>query len=150
MEKYKNLKDKVKVLEEEIDNNDNISCLFDLGDMKELRELLKDIDRLNKRIEVQVKNIDYRGKRIDLLNEKIDILEDFKTEHAIMKRIIKENGLGEKLLNDDEFIKHLKSGEKRLLKDVDEEVWSTKCEWCGEELYEDWTCTSCGEYTEHK
>lgn len=33
--------------------------------------------------------------------------EEFKTEYNIMKRIIKDNGLLEILLNDDEFIKHL-------------------------------------------
>ena len=35
-------------------------------------------------------------------------LEELKTEHKIMKRILVENNLWETLLNDDEFIEHLK------------------------------------------
>lgn len=34
-------------------------------------------------------------------------LEELKTEHKIMKRILVENNLWETLLNDDEFIEHL-------------------------------------------
>ena len=37
----------------------------------------------------------------------LNSLEEFKTEHKIMKRILVENNLWEKLLNDDEFIEHL-------------------------------------------
>ena len=35
-------------------------------------------------------------------------LEELKTEHKIMKRILVENNLWETLLNDDEFIEYLK------------------------------------------
>ena len=35
-------------------------------------------------------------------------LEELKTEHKIMKRILVKNNLWETLLNDDEFIEHLK------------------------------------------
>lgn len=41
------------------------------------------------------------------LFEYLDKLEEFKTEHKIMKRILVENNLWETLLNDDEFIEHL-------------------------------------------
>ena len=34
-------------------------------------------------------------------------LEELKTEHKIMKRILVKNNLWETLLNDDEFIEHL-------------------------------------------
>lgn len=34
-------------------------------------------------------------------------IENLKKEHAIMRRIIKDNGLWETLLNDDEFIAYL-------------------------------------------
>lgn len=44
-----------------------------------------------------------KSKLFDYLNS----LEEFKTEHKIMKRILVENGLWETLLNDDEFIEHL-------------------------------------------
>lgn len=35
-------------------------------------------------------------------------LQEFKTEHKIMKKILIEHGLWETLLNDDDFIDHLK------------------------------------------
>lgn len=41
------------------------------------------------------------------LLEYLNSLEEFKAEHKIMKRILVENGLWERLLNDDEFIEHL-------------------------------------------
>ena len=41
------------------------------------------------------------------LFEYLESLEDFKTEHKIMKRILVTNGLWEKFLNDDEFIEYL-------------------------------------------
>lgn len=44
-----------------------------------------------------------KSKLFDYLNN----LEELKTEHKIMKRILIENGLWETLLNDDEFIEHL-------------------------------------------
>lgn len=34
-------------------------------------------------------------------------LEEFKAEHKIMKRLLVENNLWERLLNDDEFIEYL-------------------------------------------
>lgn len=37
----------------------------------------------------------------------LNSLEEFKAEHKIMKRILVENNLWERLLNDDEFIEHL-------------------------------------------
>ena len=37
----------------------------------------------------------------------LDGLEEIKTEHKIMKRILVKNGLWETLLNDDEFIEYL-------------------------------------------
>ena len=47
MEKYKNLKDKIEVLEEEIDNNNELaSCVLDIDDLKELRELLKEVNKI--------------------------------------------------------------------------------------------------------
>lgn len=41
------------------------------------------------------------------LFEYLSDLEDMKTEHKIMKRILVENGLWETLLNDSEFIEYL-------------------------------------------
>lgn len=41
------------------------------------------------------------------LFEYLDKLEEFKTEHKIMKRILVENNLWETLLNDDEFIEYI-------------------------------------------
>lgn len=41
------------------------------------------------------------------LFEYLESLEDYKAEHKIMKRILVENGLWEKFLNDDEFIEYL-------------------------------------------
>lgn len=38
-------------------------------------------------------------------------LEEIKKEHSIMKQFIYENGLWKKFLNDDRFIKHLRSDE---------------------------------------
>lgn len=46
-----------------------------------------------------------------LLLSYIEQLEDFKKEHLIMKQILIENGLWEKLLNDDRFIKYLEEGD---------------------------------------
>lgn len=44
-----------------------------------------------------------KTKLFDYLNS----LEEFKVEHKIMKKILVENNLWERLLNDDEFIEHL-------------------------------------------
>lgn len=44
-----------------------------------------------------------KTKLFDYLNS----LEEFKAEHKIMKRLLVENNLWERLLNDDEFIEHL-------------------------------------------
>lgn len=41
------------------------------------------------------------------LFEYLDKLEEFKTEHKIMKRILVENNLWETLLNDNEFIEYM-------------------------------------------
>lgn len=41
------------------------------------------------------------------LFEYLDKLEEFKTEHKIMKRILVENNLWETLLNDDEFMEYM-------------------------------------------
>ena len=41
------------------------------------------------------------------LFEYLNNLEELKTEHKIMKRILVEHNLWETLLNDDEFIEHL-------------------------------------------
>lgn len=39
-------------------------------------------------------------------------VENLKKEHAIMRRIIKDNGLWETLLNDDEFVAYLHENDK--------------------------------------
>lgn len=51
---------------------------------------------------LQVEN-DTKTKLFDYLNN----LEQMKAEHKIMKRILIENNLYERLLNDDEFIDYL-------------------------------------------
>lgn len=151
IDKYRNLKEIIELLEDELDmENENVSATLDLEDLKELRELLEEVIRLGRRINIQAGNIGFVSTRACALEVENDELKEFKIEHGIMKRIIVQNGLWERFLNDDEFIKHLKSKEKRLLRDVDEDEWSTKCEFCGGELYEDWTCTKCGRYMEHK
>lgn len=40
------------------------------------------------------------------------LIENLKKEHAIMRRIIKDNGLWETLLNDDEFVAYLHENDK--------------------------------------
>lgn len=47
----------------------------------------------------------YEEEHSSLFKEWQDIIE----EHQIMKQIIIENGLWERLLNDDRFLKHLRS-----------------------------------------
>lgn len=59
-------------------------------------------------------------------NEKQNMMEIVK-EHAIMKRIIVENGLWNTLLNDEEFVKYLREDYEG--KDY---IDDTKCLQCGE------------------
>lgn len=50
--------------------------------------------------------IEEKEQQIDQLTNQ---LNEFKEEHKIMKQILIENGLWERLLNDDRFLKHLRS-----------------------------------------
>lgn len=43
------------------------------------------------------------------INQLTNQLKEFKEEHKIMKQIIIENGLWERLLNDDRFLKYLRN-----------------------------------------
>ena len=43
------------------------------------------------------------------INQLTNKLKEFKEEHKIMKQIIIENGLWERLLNDDRFLKYLRN-----------------------------------------
>lgn len=46
MDKYKNLKEIIELLEDELDaKNENVSALLDLEDLEELRELLKEVNK---------------------------------------------------------------------------------------------------------
>lgn len=76
-------------------------------------------------------NHQYRFKTlINLIvkqKDEINELYNMKKEHSIMKRLIVDNGLWEKLLNDDEFITYLR--EDYTGKDLIDE---TKCLKCGE------------------
>lgn len=47
----------------------------------------------------------------DLKNTLTNQLKEFKEEHKIMKQILIENGLWERLLNDDRFLKYLRDDE---------------------------------------
>lgn len=49
----------------------------------------------------------------DVIDNEVEIekLEEIRKEHSIMKQFIYENGLWEKFLNDDRFMKHLRSDE---------------------------------------
>ena len=62
----------------------------------------------NKIIEGYNNRVDNVNEFHRLYNETLSELEEFKKEHKIMKRILHENGLWETLLNDDEFVKHLR------------------------------------------
>lgn len=52
-----------------------------------------------------IKAVERKDKEIERLNKE---LEEFKEEHKIMKQILIENNLWEKLLNDDRFLEHLR------------------------------------------
>ena len=73
------------------------------------REFLtdEDIHGLEEDLEITVLQ-----NKLDKANERIEELEDelkeYKIEHKIMKQILIENNLWERLLNDDRFIEHLR------------------------------------------
>ena len=47
MEKYRNIKEIIELLEDELDdNNENVSATLDLEDLLELRELLKEVNKI--------------------------------------------------------------------------------------------------------
>jgi len=48
-----------------------------------------------------------KAQAIENLINRVKELEEFKAEHKIMKRLLVENNLWERLLNDDEFIEYL-------------------------------------------
>ena len=87
-----------------------------------IKKLIPDKLRLTKIPDDEIVNGYYFNKiiegynnRVDNLNEYYKLycntlheLEDFKIENKIMTRFIKEHGLWETLLNDDEFVKHLR------------------------------------------
>lgn len=86
MEKYKNLKEIIELLEEELDeNNENVSATLDLEDLLELREVLKDIEneyisvqKINEKIE-ELKSAQESTDKCDwqwIYKCQIDILEE--------------------------------------------------------------------------
>ena len=80
MEKYRNLKEIIELLEDELDdNNENVSATLDLVDLLELRELLKDIE--NEYISVQ--------KIKEKIEELQSALDSTNKPDRHIKRIIK-------------------------------------------------------------
>lgn len=69
---------------------------------------------INTRYEAQ--KIYYQRREIKKKDQQItqltNQLKEFKEEHKIMKQILIENGLWERLLNDDRFINYLRSDEE--------------------------------------
>ena len=103
-EDIKNLSEIIELCEEEINNNDeNVSAILDLTDLKSLRNIIKEYKNLkeieenhrkeNGELREQVKELeedltsvylkgiyDERDKRIDLVKEKIEELKKLITE----------------------------------------------------------------------
>ena len=75
----------------------------------------QDIEKLENDINYNKRQMKEKGSYIPFdikLTERVEKLlkahKEKSTEHKIMKRILVENGLWEKLLNDGEFINYLK------------------------------------------
>ena len=87
---------------------------------KEIEELLNKIkqqlitdEKLGKEIAKDFHETILNYEETKLLLSYIEQLEEFKKEHLIMKQILIENGLWEKLLNDDRFINYLKEDDNK-------------------------------------
>lgn len=101
------LVEKIKTLREE-----KIELIHDIEERekilkKEIKSLLKEIERLNSIINTDDIINKERAELIEQQRKEIEYIKDIKKEHKIMRRIIKENGLWEILLKDDEFSKYL-------------------------------------------
>ena len=88
MEEFKNLKEIIELSEEEINNNDeNVSAILDLVDLKELRNLV------TRYKELEEENIHWKGQ-YHLLSRKIDVIPKSKVKEKIeeiKKLMLKEN-----------------------------------------------------------
>ena len=71
----------------------------------------EDINNLTEHLNIV---INAHNRQLDKIDQLTNELKEFKEEHKIMKQIIIENGLWERLLNDDRFLKYLRSDDNDI------------------------------------
>ena len=87
------------------------------NEIKEILDRLEKILTTYYKMEVMIMNKEYPieeelEEAYKTINKLTNQLKEFKEEHKIMKQILIENGLWERLLNDDRFLKYLRDDEE--------------------------------------